>query len=390
MQDFSKITVEELRQEAIAETPNDVDKRQGSVWYVFVTIACWLVKKAYDYLQEVQLNMFLQTMDSESLDKFAWSYKLERQAATPARRLITVYSTYYSVDSDQNILKTDVELGTRFITREQGANNNVVYYIDTNNNDGTYIVTCEIAGTIGNESYGEMSPVTNYSSIQYVWMSPDVVTYGTDIESDDAFRERLRQYFAGGGFGGNWADYKNWIQTNFPDVSRFQVYTAINGNVVGSLLGANDQPLSQTRLDEITAAMDAATAAQKQLGYGITPVGHRFNAVSPNITNITIVVNTIVTFDGTTIDQAITNATNNLNAYTKAIQDQWGNRNDGDYTAITIMYDIVYSSVVAFANGISSANVVLNGGNADVTMGSKQVLGKSIYNFPTFTISISA
>lgn len=389
MEDYSKITEDEIRDDALSQIPNDIDKRQGSVAYIFVSIAAYLVKKAYDFLQRVQMNLFLETMDSESLDKYAWSLKIVRQPATPARRLLTIYSTYYSVDSEENVLKTDVEIGTRFITREQGANNNLVYAIDTNNGDGTYIATCETAGSIGNESYGEMSPVTNYSSIQYVWMSAEVVTYGTDVENDDAFRERLRQYLTGGGFGGNWDDYRNWIATNFPDVGRIQVYTAFNGNVVGSLLGVNDQQLSQTRLDEITGIMDAITASEKQLGFGITPVGHRFQAVSPDFTQITINVSNIVPFSGTTIEQAMANASSNLESYIDAIHNQWAQRNNGGYTPIIVQYSLVQSAVVAFSNGISSADVVLNGGTVDVSASDKTVLDIVTYNFPQFTVTVS-
>lgn len=178
-------------------TPQDIDKREGSLlWESFGPDAKEL-ELVYIALDRLINNAYPMSADREHLERFADTYNL------------------YPYDPSQAVLKAEfildegytVEVGDRF--QIDG-----IYYTVTERIDSTlWRITCETAGTVGNRYFGQLLPVGYKPYVQHLRTARivELLIPGEDPEDTEEFRARVKRYFLHKAYGGNEANYIEWM-----------------------------------------------------------------------------------------------------------------------------------------------------------------------------------
>lgn len=204
--------------------------------------------------------------------------------------------------------------------------------------DGVYQVECEMAGRIGNQFFGTMTPIEYIRGLRSAELT-EVLIPGEDEEGTEELRQRYFASFDENAFGGNRADYLQ--KTNaIPGVGRTKVTRAwnaalspadmipkesvetwyngikgtldgevrhwldavfqagmqkkltIGGTVLLTIIDAEFGPAADALVQTVQAAIDPEVNAGE--GYGIAPIGHVVKVESARAKEIT--VSTTLTF----------------------------------------------------------------------------------------------
>lgn len=200
-------TYSEILQGMLNRVPDDVDKREGSIIYdALAPCAFYLMQQQFLLDNYIDL-LFIDTAAAEYLDKGAADHNIERKPATSAvRKVIT--------SSDEDVVGTiwGINQLTYTITERTSANN--------------YKAECTTPGKVGNQYYGEMSPISNISGVTCAL--GDVLLEGTDVESDDALRSRIMEKIKRPATSGNSYQYKQWA-TEVAGVGAAKIFPLANG-----------------------------------------------------------------------------------------------------------------------------------------------------------------
>lgn len=273
---LDKWTATAITQNVLKTVRSDVDKREGSVIYDAVAPLSFMIAAVLQMLKTVLANTDLQTATGDWLDMLGADKGVYRKQATVSRRIAAV--------SPLGIL---LNIGARFETK---AGLGLFWTVTgTTENEGEYIVECETAGSAGGSDYGELSPVVpvdGLSSFAFV----STMIYGADEESDLDFRLRIWQSLTSDAYGGNYADYKNWVfnafaeSANGSEIDGMMIYPAFDGGGTVKIFPTAAEydssgnamhylPASAAACDALKAYLDPIDASG--LGAGVVPVGHR-------------------------------------------------------------------------------------------------------------------
>lgn len=272
---FEDMTFENLLDEVLGEAPDDIDTRQGSIFYDAVAAITLKIAKLYSDLGLVIDMTTVATATGDALDTKAGEYGVYRHDATPAR--------YYV-----NFEGTIPNEGERFFTDEFFF----VFRYDSMNN--VRYLEAEDTGTDGNAvTPGTPAlPVGNIEGLVSAIFGK-IYEYGADIESDNALRARVQSKIAGPAENGNKEHYKLWCE-EVENIGRARIYPLWNGpnTVKAVLVDVKGNPCSQTKVLEVQNYVDPATRGYKTivngkvyvvgdgLGEGRANIGAHFTAMS--------------------------------------------------------------------------------------------------------------
>ena len=143
MLDLTQKTYRNLLQAMLDRTPGSLDKREGSMLQTALGAGAYALEEFYLELDQVQNGAYLQTAVGRDLDKLAVLANVRRYPASAAVRL--------------GVFDRDIPLGARFSTIDGGESVNFTATLRIG--DGQYQMTCETAGTIGNQYTGPILPI---------------------------------------------------------------------------------------------------------------------------------------------------------------------------------------------------------------------------------------
>jgi uncharacterized phage protein gp47/JayE len=265
MIDFSSgYTKEEIQRQMLAQVDNDLDKRQGSLIQTAVAPVAWYLEGAFLSIAKLQNNTSPTLAVGDSLDLLVALRGITRKAATPAVRQgtfdapIPAGSTFKTINGADSVSFASGDL----ISQDSGI------YI--------YALTCEVAGTIGNSYTGDILPITAIPGLTSASIG-EIITVGTDAESDDSLRARYFETFTDTPYGGNIAEYRKAILA-INGVGAVQVYPAYNGGgtVLCSILDSDYNPAESALIDVVQAVICPQNDGESNPspnGYGIAPIG---------------------------------------------------------------------------------------------------------------------
>lgn len=258
------MTYEELLQAMLDRVPSNVDKREGSIIYDALAPCAYFLAQ-----QDFQLNnyidlVFPDTAAGEYLDRAVAAYGMTRKQATAAVRKV--------------ITTGPVPVGGRW------GINSLVYTITKELVAGKeYEAECGTAGDIGNRYSGSLQPVTESSGVAAELT--DIITAGTDIETDEALRERMLQKVQRPATSGNAYQYAQWA-LSIAGVGDVKVFPLDNGPGTVSLLVVDDDKAIDHSLESRVSAYIET----------VRPIGATVTVSSP--TARTINISATVTLDG--------------------------------------------------------------------------------------------
>ncbi|ADL04010.1 baseplate J/gp47 family protein [Lacrimispora saccharolytica] len=327
-------TYEEILQGMLDKVPSNVDKREGSIIYdALAPCAYFLAQQQFQLDNFVEL-VFADTAVGEYLDTAVSDFGLTRKGASAAIRQVTTSAA--------------ISIGTVWGINELAYT--ITELIATNQ----YKAKCNTAGTIGNQYTGSMSPISSVSGVTATL--GDVLTAGTDIETDDALRARLYNKVRMPATSGNAYQYKQWA-LEVSGVGDAKVFPLDSGpGTVTVIIVDDNKAISETLPETVAEYIET-----------VRPIGATVTVTSPTAKQINITASVIL--DGSkTIGEVET-------TFNTAIE---------SFLADTVFssYSISYAKIGGLlldTVGVEDYNgLMVNSGTGNVTIGSKEIPVKGV------------
>ena len=341
----------EILDRCLARIDDTLDKRQGSIIYDALAPACAELATCYTILDMFADQTYLVSAVGDNLDNLVANYGLIRISAIYAQRLGTFLNT--------NDEPMEITIGAKFsVPNESGGYNYTV--TSTTSTSGTYILTCDTAGTVGNEYFGTILPLQSINNLGTATLGTIYIA-GEDEESDDSLRQRAIDKLNETAFGGNIADYKEFMEAQ-EGVGECLVLPVWDGGGTVKLVvitSSYDIPTSAL-IDTLQTAVDP-TQNQGE-GYGKAPIGHVVTVVAP--TEYDLDINCIVSVETRyTLESLKDDIENAIKDYILEIQKLWAN------SSSLIIYISRLIAAVVDVDGIANvSSLTINGSSTDVTI----------------------
>lgn len=304
-------------------------------------------------------NAFPQYAEGNYLDLLLAERGLTRGQATPNKRTLTIDAaagvviplgytlSVVVLDDNGNPLNYTADAQTTYATA--GAQ--------------TVAITCETAGAIGNIPAGsEFILVPPIPGINAITDNGSTIL-GTDTETDEAAYDRYVFVIQNPDTGGNKYDYVRWAK-EVTGVGAAKCIPKWNGNgtVKIVVVGTDFKPALQATVDDVQDYIDPAATG---MGDGKAPCGAATTVIAA--TGVAIDISASVTYGDNYVPSTV------RAAFEKAVD---------DYLASIVFtgYNVAYNKIAAlltFTDGVSNfTGLTVNGGTADVTVGSEAVAYK--------------
>lgn len=347
---FENQTPEAIEKRLLANIPDTIDKREGSIAYDATAPAAIEIAEAYIMLDAIYKEAFATTASRENLIKRASEFNITPTAAT-----------YAVVKGEFN---EAVPIGSTFMS------GNVPFTVTRLLNDQThtYRLVCGTAGTAGNYCAGTIRPMATITGLTSAKIT-DIITPGEAEEDTEAFRTRYFNALKSQAYGGNGADYKEKVLA-LDGVGGVKVYRCPNGaGTVGLTIVDSEYAIpSNEFIAELQETIDPVSDAGK--GYGIAPIGHTVTVSAAAAASIAIVA-TITPAGSATIDDLKPNITTAINDYFTELIQKWCTQSEKEY--ITIYTSAVLVKLLEVSGVEDVSNLTLNGDAIKVVLASDAV-----------------
>lgn len=351
MIDFSSENYQTILKRMLDRIPNTYDKRDTAPIPTALSPCAYALEGFYLLANQVQNGAFVSTASSTDLDELAVLGGIQRQKASPAVRL--------------GVFNTAIPLGARFSTPQGG--NSVVFSVSAETNTpNQYQLTAETAGTIGNQYFGALLPITAVQGLNSAILS-DILIPGEDTETDEAFRQRLIDRLNEKPFAGNVAAYRESILA-IDGIGAVQVYPTWDGGgtVKCAILDATYLPASSTLVDTVQEAIDP-TAVSGQ-GLGLAPIGASVTIVAAQ--PVTVAISADITPEtGYTVGQLREPIEAALEAYFLSLRQAWSTpHGTGVSYSLTVYLSRILAAMVGVQGVANASAITLNGSSADLLL----------------------
>jgi uncharacterized phage protein gp47/JayE len=362
---LEKYTYEYLLAQALAQVPETLDKREGSVIYDAIAPACYELSEMYMQLRQIVQQTYVSTASGQYLDLRVQEQGLERYAAT--------YAVKKAVFANSIGSPVSIPIGSRFSTIVDADSTNyevTAEYLDEFGDavPGAYQLTCETLGTSGNAYAGNLLPITYISGLATAIMS-DIIIPARDEETDE---ELLIRYLAKANqksFGGNIAQYDEMMKS-IDGVGEVQVYPVWNGGgtVKLSVIDAEYNPVTNDFITALQLEVDPENAVGEQgTGLGRAPIGHKVTIVAPTAITINVTA-TLALKPGYTLISVQTPIEEAIDAYLLEIRQQWGLSDELNNYSSAVYLARVTAAMLSVAGILNVTNTKLNGSAADIIL----------------------
>lgn len=312
---FEAYTYERLLEDVLNNAPEDIDTRQGSIFYDAVSGPILKIAKLYTDLDLIVEMVSVVTATGEALDTRAGEFGVTRLAATRAKYRVTFEGV---MPQTGERFYTD---GKYFVLREGEENGQPIFYLEA-----------EAAGIGGNDIY-KGTPAVPVNNIEGLTAATFGAIYesGSDKEDDESLRTRVQEKIAGPAENGNKQHYKTWCES-IDGVGRARIFPLWNGpnTVKAVLIDGVGQPCSPSKVAEVQNYIDPATKGYTAtvdgrtytvgdgLGEGVANLGAHFTAAGaiPLVVNVSFAAELA---SGATTDAAKEEAAEAIEEYFKEL-----------------------------------------------------------------------
>lgn len=359
---FEAYTYDALLADVLANAPNGIDTRKGSIFYDAVSGIVIQIAKMYTDIDQVFQYVFIATATGEYLDMKASEYGMKRLNATPAKYLFVYEGTSPSI-------------GTRFFHNETGK------YFTIGSEKGVLLLVSEETGTGCNDiPSGDLAVPVNTIEGLTASSFGEPFGYGTDEEMDEDLRTRIQEKIAGPAENGNKQHYKTWCES-VDGVGLARITPLWNGpnTVKGVLITPLGLPCDPAKVAEVQTYIDPATKGMTTevdgktyvvgdgLGEGVANLGAHFTAVAADKIDVNVEFNVILA-NGRTAADAETEVKQALEEYFKDLV-----MNTVTASDVVVRITAVGAILAGCASIIDYSNLKLNGKTENIYPGDNGV-----------------
>lgn len=360
MIDFSNKTYANILAAQLNRVPDTIDKREGSMIQTALGPESWYLEGLYLDLDSVQKNAYAETAGGSWLNMLVAERGLERKAATRAVK--------------KGIFNIQVPVGSRFsaLTGSGYLTYKVTEFIEQTDAGYAYKMECETVGEIGNNYSGQLVAVDYVTGLTSAQLT-ELLSGGTEEETDASLRERYFATFDVATFGGNIASYRNAILA-IEGVGAVQIYSAWQGGgtVLCSILDGNYKPAGSALIDRVQNVIcppeDDGTEPSPN-GYGVAPIGAA----------VTIGTGEELKLDFSLTVQFLSSIQNGetvyksqieekIEEYLKSVRQSWGAmlKSQKIEYAVTVYVSRIIYAILTIPEIVNVTDVTINGSALDV------------------------
>lgn len=343
---------------------DDVDKREGSIIWDSGAPLCIELAIAYMYIQAMVLNCFAASAPSPYLELRCEEQGIKRDPATHAKRL--------GVFTNGQGGPYSINIGTEFSTVDETNLINFtveeVYTLNGETVPGSYILSCNQTGVIGNQYFGEIVPVYNLTGLATATLT-DVLIPGEEEQDIEDLRQEYFDVVNQKAFGGNIADYREFV-TAINGVSDCQVYPVWDGGgtVKISFINSDYDAPSQLLINKVQQEIDPHyndEYAGKGLGHA--PIGHVVTVTSPENFEVDIDAE-IEVVAGRTLLQIKQGIEDNLENYFLSLRKKWATATDLNEYSLKVIYERVKSTIMNSPGVENIISCTINNDTEDIEL----------------------
>lgn len=365
MLDLTGKTMATILAEMLLRVTEQVNKREGSLIRTALSAAAWAIEGLYIELIDVQRQAYGTTATGEYLDMKAEERGVYRIAATNA---------VAEMKANLSTLPVDFQLAD-----SNGYTWNVTSSVASGPDESglyTYYITCQTAGEIETPT-GALQPLSFYAGLT-TSVFGDLVTPGTNTETDSALRQRYEESMVEIAFAGNVAAYREKIlQTTFEVsgggavVGALQVFPTtdasgakVGGNVkiyiVDSNLGVASNELVSAVQEEICPMYNGVAVGD---GFGWAPIGAAVHVMSATSTPI-LEIDVTVSIGSSTLSAVTELIKANIKLYLSTLKQTWGTqvRTRDDSANLVVREAFIYAASLV-SGVVDVTNVVIKKNN---------------------------
>lgn len=350
MIDLSGKTMASLLSSMLLRVTEQVNKREGSLIRTALSAAAWVIEGLYIELIDVQKQAYGTTATGDYLDLKAEERGVTRIAATQA-----VYEMY-------------ADVGTLPIDFQLADSSSYTWNVSTAalsgpDSQGLYLyhITCQTAGAIP-EPTGGLRALSFFSGLTTAIFG-DVITPGTNTETDAELRKRYEESMVEIAFAGNVDAYREKILSTTFNISggsglvgALQVYPTTDENgalkggnvkvwILNSDLGVASQALVDAVQNEICPMYNGVSTGD---GYGWAPIGANVHIMTATSTPMLAITINITLSSGVTIEAVQEKIINNISAYIRTLKQGWGTQvvSRGDSANLVVREAFIYAAAL--------------------------------------------
>ena len=347
-----------IMEEMVSEFGPDVRTDEGSLAY---NACCKIAAKLEDVYQDMDLlseNMLPDTMDLDHLIRYGTERGIEYAYAT--------------APIVKGVFLQTIDMGTQFTCSDYtytvtGVIDAVTYQ---------YQLTCDTPGVDANATTGALTPV-DYIDDYLGGSIIEVLVEGTADEDEEEYRNKILSSFKATAFGGNKADYRNFINAitgvggckplrRAAGSDHIDIYVISSGYVVPS----------SALIDDIQTAVDPTVNAGE--GDGMAPICHTV-VISP-VGSVTCDISTTLTLDtGYTVEGVQLAVEAAIESYLEDLRAEW---QDNELNAMTVRIAQIEAKVLTVEGVLDIADTEINGDadNLVITYDKIPLLGEVVLN----------
>ncbi len=338
---YEEMTYDAILADMLSSFGTDVRTDEASLAYNACAKIAAKLEDVYADMSTLNDNMFPDTMDLDYLIQYG------------AERGIT-----YSYATAPIVLATfDIEL----TIGDQFTCNDYTYTVTSlvENTTYQYLLTCETAGTEANTNFGTLEAVDYIDGYEDTATIDSIATLGTDDEDEDVFRARVLASFESQAFGGNKADYRNYIDAITGVGGCKPLRRASDSEYINIYLIDSDYGVpSDTLVDTVQTAVDPTENSGE--GDGMAPICHKVSIIA--VTGTTLDITATITFAtgySTDTSQSLIEAA--IESYFLTLRTAW----EGYETASTVVRISQIESAILTVDGVEDVTGTTIGGSTD-------------------------
>lgn len=351
---FEDKTFENIMDEMLANVPEDIDTREGSVIYDAIAPIAMELAQVYIDIGLVLEECFADTASYYYLIKRCAERGIMVKEGTPA--VLKVHCTPEDIQ---------IENGTAFNIDEWN------YSVAGSLGNGDYLLQCDESGTNGNTPTGDIIPVDDVEGLETIELV-ELYTPGTDDEEEESLRKRYFASFSESAFGGNCAAYREKADS-MDGISGCKVVPAWNGGgtVKLVLLGSDYRAVKENVLESVQESIDPTKDGS---GAGIAPIGHivTVDTVKEVAVNVEC---TLVYVSGYTWDDVKDSFASAFESYLAQLRESWEEENN-----LTIRRGQIESILLGITGVDDVTDVQINNKCANYTLESDEVPIGGVYS----------
>jgi len=346
---FDNKTFDEIMNEMMSNFGADVRTDEGSLAYNACAKQAEQLEEIYGDMDLLSDNLLADTMDLEHLIMYGAERGVNYKFATKP--------------NVRGVFLQEIPLDTEFVLSDY------TYKVIDTLSDGeyNYKLECETEGTAANATLGDLEPVDYIEDYQGGQVT-EVLVPGVDDEDEEIYRLRVIKSFKMVAFGGNKADYREYID-KIAGVGGCKPMRRQEGETNIIIYIINDSYLvpDAELLAEVQKLVDPETSHGE--GDGMAPICHTVAITA--VDAVTVNVETTVTLDEgyqlADVEQAISDVISN---YLSGLRQMWEDQ-EKDSTVIRVAN--IDARILGVTGVIDVANTTINGEASNLTIDYKSI-----------------